>query len=432
MSASRFPLGKVEDQGLEFKSRDSLGDRHAIGREVVGMLNAERGGEIWIGLAEEGNRAVEVESIPDAEAEARALQDFLMDRLEPAPAAGEIVVEAVPTKDEERGVIRIQVKGQPDRRPYALLRKGARIFVTRVGERLRPMAREEILGQAGVDGEDREGRLHEVAHRLFDERERLRKEGGRLLWLRLQPTADPADSRLDLQSPELRELLTDPTRTGNRRQGATFSLAAYYLEAEPSTARHHGQTVLELGPEGGYLTRVYPDGGIEVEAPLDILEGPPVHPGHGNDVVLSSVRLAEYVASVFRLMRGLLTASDEPAESEIWMTPVAVSEIEVVTQFALFVLRGVYLMTESSCRSASSPWPAELPGLHTDGPRLEPYPEDDFTLDRALIATGAEVLDNPDRLAFRILRELFEAYCYPESEMPHELDRKTGRLVLPE
>lgn len=431
MSGHRIPLGRTESQGLEFKARDSLKDRYAIGREVVGMLNAKTGGELWVGLADQEHRAVAVEPIPDAESEARRLQDFLMDSLEPAPRAEEIEIEAVNTERPGEGVIRVAVKGQEGRQPYALLRRGARIFVLRVGDRLRPMEREEILDREARGSQEREegedlAVQTQTIHQLFKEREHLRRQGRRLLWLRLQPTPG---GRLDLQSDELKELLTDPTRTGNRRQGANFSLAHAYLGTEPTLRQCRGETVLELGTRGEYFVRIYRDGGLELEAPFEGLEGPPSIAGHRNDIVISSVKVAEYVASVFRLMQCLLKNFEETG---LWETPIADPDTGVVVQFALFGLQGIYLLSESARRSALSPWPAGLPGFPPGGTRVRPFLGDDFTLDRELIASRAEILENPDRFAFRLLRELFEAFGYPESEMPREFDRKSGRLILPE
>ena len=50
-------LGKAESDRLEFKEAEALRRPANIGREVVGFLNAD-GGEIWIGVKEEHERAV--------------------------------------------------------------------------------------------------------------------------------------------------------------------------------------------------------------------------------------------------------------------------------------------------------------------------------------------------------------------------------------
>jgi len=407
MTTLEIPLGSKETQSLEFKGRDSLNDRYAIGREVVGMLNTEHGGEIWVGLGEAEHRAVQVEGIHDPEVEVRTLRDFLMDSVEPLPLAGEIEVEA--QESEEGGaVLRIAVQGTPERQPYALLRKGAWVFVVRVGDRLRPMTREEILGQERRAGDSTQCTVQQI----IDEQERKRQSGQRLLWLRLQPGLE---GQLDLQQQDLGVLLTDPTQTGNRRAGANFSAAYVYGEHQPRLVPGSGH--LEIGAEGYYFLRIRRDGGVEFEAPLHYLFGPPTIPGYEKELVLSAVRVAEFLASVLRLLRGLIVSA------ELWQKPPG---DQVLGQLALFGLRDAYLMPEAARAFAL------LPGPPLGRVSLEAYPEEDFTLDRILTVSRSEVVENPDRMVFRMLRELFEAFGYPESEMPKEFDRKTGRLVLPE
>ena len=138
----RVPLGRKEDFHLEFKGRDALGDPEKIAREVVAFLNAD-GGEVWVGLGEEDGRAVKVEPISDAEQAQRRLLDFLIETVEPSPSAKEVRVEVV---DEGEGaVLRVGVQPDGGRGPYAFLRKGGRHFVLRIGERIRPMSREEVF-----------------------------------------------------------------------------------------------------------------------------------------------------------------------------------------------------------------------------------------------------------------------------------------------
>lgn len=397
---TRFPLGDKESQRLEFKGRDALEDRYTVGREVVGMLNAEKGGEIWVGLAEEEGRAVRVEGIPDAEAESRALHDFLMDSVEPAPLSEEIEIQAEASAEGEE-VLRIQAEGRPERRPYALLRKGTRYFGVRVGDRSRPMTREEILGQ-GQSAQG--GEVQKAIEKIQDEQERLRQSGEKLLWLRFQPVPG---GRLKLQHPELRDLLTDPTRTGNQRARRTFADAAVYGQRRPCLVTRHGSRALEVGADEHHFTRIYRNGGLEVEVPLEYAFAPPA---------TSPLQLAELLTSVIRLMRGILTLE------EIWEGKAG---NQVLGQLALFGLKGVALTPQSARRTVLSPG---SPSVVT----LRHYPDKDFTLERVLILPQAEILENPDRIAFRMLRELFEAFGLPESEMPAEFDRKTGRLVLPE
>jgi predicted HTH transcriptional regulator len=91
---SRIPLGEAESQCLEFKAADALRSPESIAKSVVGLLNAQ-GGELWIGLREENERAVSLESVPDAEAACRSLRDHLIDTVEPAPSEREISIKPV-------------------------------------------------------------------------------------------------------------------------------------------------------------------------------------------------------------------------------------------------------------------------------------------------------------------------------------------------
>lgn len=398
-----IPLGRKESQRLEFKGRDALNDRYRIGREVVGMLNAEQGGEIWVGIGEEEHRGVRVEGIPEADRKARSLHDFLMDSIEPAPLSEEIEIQ-VEASTEGDEVLRIQAEGRRERQPYALLRKTTRYFGMRVGDRLRPMTREEVLGEGQGQGDEEE--VQKAIQKIHEELERVRRGEEQLLWLRLQPVPG---GYLDLQHPTIAELLTDPTRTGNQRARRTFADAAGYGQHRPSLVSKHGLRALQVGAETDehHFTRIYRDGCLEVEVPLEHAFAPPAS---------SALRVAELLTSVVRLMRGLLSFE------EIWEENPG---NRVVGQLALFGLRGVALMPQSARRR-------ELVSGPSNAVTLRHYKDKDFTLDRVLIVLRTEILENPDRIAFRMLRELFEAFGYPESEMPAEFDRKTGRLVLPE
>ena len=109
--AVEIPLGRVEDQHLELKSRDALKHPETIAREVVAMLNAD-GGEIWIGIREENGRAMEIEPVDDAEPAKERLWDHLVDSLEPALRHDEVRIELVdlPGGGEDKAqLLRVEV-----------------------------------------------------------------------------------------------------------------------------------------------------------------------------------------------------------------------------------------------------------------------------------------------------------------------------------
>ena len=141
-------LGKSESEKLEFKGRDALDQPEKIGREVVAFLNA-KGGVVWVGIAESEGRAVQIEDIANATEAARRLKDHLIATIEP-PITDEVDVEAI----GDPGVLRVGITHSRSKRtPYAQLLKGSsRIFVVRVGDRIRPMGREEIFAPASSAG----------------------------------------------------------------------------------------------------------------------------------------------------------------------------------------------------------------------------------------------------------------------------------------
>jgi len=74
----RSLLGQDEDNHLEFKEAEALRTPANIAREVVGFLNANDG-DIWVGIKEEGGRAIELQQIPDMDDVLCSLRDHLID-----------------------------------------------------------------------------------------------------------------------------------------------------------------------------------------------------------------------------------------------------------------------------------------------------------------------------------------------------------------
>jgi hypothetical protein len=48
-----------------------------------------------------------------------------------------------------------------------------------------------------------------------------------------------------------------------------------------------------------------------------------------------------------------------------------------------------------------------------------------------MVFSSQEVIDRPDRCAFRVVRRLYEAFGLSEDAIPHEYDREAGRLLFP-
>jgi hypothetical protein len=57
---------------------------------------------------------------------------------------------------------------------------------------------------------------------------------------------------------------------------------------------------------------------------------------------------------------------------------------------------------------------------------------DDLAWEDPLVFSLQEVIEEPDRCGFRLVRRVYEAFGFYEDAIPKEFDRKTGRLVLPE
>lgn len=397
-----LPLNKRESDVLEFKSREALREPFAIGREVVAMLNAA-GGEVWIGLRDERGVAIEIEDIDDAEAARRSLLDALIARIEPPPLADEVRVEVV---DQGRKVLVVSVQPTPKRGPYDLLHHGGRHFLTRVGDRLRYLSRDEIregfqeTAEEGVERADRSLRARE---------EELLREGSATMWLGFAPLAGSPELRLDRLL--RREYLRDPTATGVRRSG--YSVVAA-LEAAPltSTPIHR-----EVRPERGTRWAVVEVVGVarlsvsreaeaHFEAPLESVRAFSSISEFENRRVLYPTALLEYAVSTFRLV-GKMLGDNEAEEDGIWR---ARPEQGMAVRLALAGVQGWILV------------PGRDDDLHfwqVLRHRGEPFPDRTFVLPAPETFALAELEREPDRCAWRLLGALYEGFGYEREQVPY-------------
>jgi hypothetical protein len=391
----RIPLGKKEGSRLEFKGSEALRAPETIARGVVSMLNAD-GGEVWVGLREENERAVAIEPIVEPDQAKRRLLDHLIDAIEPAPSK-EIEVE--PEASDEGFVLRIVTQPRAGRRPYALLKGGGRQFLIRVGPRSRPMTREELqesFSHGGSRSPSRDDRaLDEAKSRLADGREQGQRAGGRRLWLRLEPSADLA---LDRQDPRLETLLQDPLATGNRRSGWSF-----VVQFGPGPRLQKDRLVMTDesydAPYGRIIT-LQRRGALTFEAPLEALFW------KGEEGEIWPFALLEYPISAFRIARAIY-AGKLPFGTR------------VVADLSLFGIRGWKLRPHSPVT-----W---LRG------RPRPFEEsEDLVSDGPLDFSAEEIENDPDRCGYRLVERVYEAFGYRRDEMPAEFDTQSGRLILPE
>lgn len=396
-----LPLGKAEDNRLDFKPAHILGTPGIVSRNVAAMLNAS-GGEIWIGLRDERSHVVAVEGVPEAEREVKALRDYLMDTIEPSPIAGEIEVESRKWGDSE--VLRIVVSPQGNG-PYAYLENGGRFFLIREGSHIRLMRRDEIFGTV-EEGTEVSAAIRRVLEEEGEVREQIQTDEKELFWLHLLPSRD---LKLDLEEIERGEILLDPVASGNRREGfvALAGMAGFgpRLLRDDSGAAH-----LEVGQEGGRSLRIFPDGGLSFTIPLasfrwrsPFREDPAT--------MLWPDAVLEYPVSVFRLASAIYKSA--PVDRDVWR------DSALVAHMAAFNLKGWFLRPDSPRRWTFQP-PAPVPFSLGE----------DFVLEKPLVFPSKD-LDQPDACGFRLILRIYEAFGLTRSQIPPEFDQKEGRLVIP-
>lgn len=386
-----LPLGQPESEHLEFKSKDALRRLPSISREVVAMLNA-RGGEIWIGLGEDQGRAIRIESVEQPSREISRLRDHLTDSVEPPLTSEEFEIAAIPVNDEGQ-VLRIRVRPQAKRRPYALCEGTARHFVKRVQDRVRLMSSEEIRSEMSGAKPVRDQDERTALEALVKARNEYQNRN--VFWLRIQPIGN---SQLRLNEQGYRNYFTDHRKTGNRVSGWNF--VNPYLAFNPTPKE------IRYGHEGETFVRILRDGAIEFTMPTGNLYWKST--GWAGDTQTNEIwpyALLEFPASVFRLAGTIYREHGFQTE-------------EVLSDLAVFGLSGWTLRPYS---------PVSF-GYKLAKPRQ-------FT-GKEIIA-GAhkfprkQVEEEPDRCAFRLVQRIYEELDYFEEEMPSEFDRESGRLVLP-
>lgn len=395
-SKSEIPLGQLEDQRLEFKSAAVIDNPEKIAREVVAMLNAQ-GGEVWIGLREEDGQAMEIEPIPEAETRKERLLDYLIDTLEPAPTTHEVGIEPARVgQDGEAGhLLRIRVHPSPDRQPYAWLRNGGWNFPIRVGSRLRPMSRDEILSPPDKPEVD----MALAEEHLIEERQGALADGLEGLWLAVAPLS-PLD--LQVQDSLFEEIATDPRASGNRKTGWSFARTI----DRPQLSTHAIRWGWGYGPEHA--------GRPSVEVQVEITETGAAHfyasfgalARKGHDIW--PFTLLEYPVSAFRMLKRIFTEQTD-------------TSFNLLADLAFLGLKDRQLAAGS---------PGDFSFDFRDAQSFEDG--DDLVLASPLAFEGREIVQEPDRCAFRLLRKIYQGFGYREDAIPREFSRASGRLILPE
>jgi len=393
--SAKIPLGRSEDQRLEFKSRDALRHLQTIGRGVVAMLNSG-GGALWIGIVEEGGRAVRIEDIEHPDREINRLRDHLADSIEPSVSHEDVDVQPVRSEDGQT-VLRITIQPRNLTRPYSLRDGTGRHFLKRVADRVRPMSHEEIFDRAIHKGD----RLEDTKRRMRQERDALQKRKLELLWVRIQPVGGLA---LSLDRRSFQPYFVDPLSSGNRATGWNF--------VDPSANTRRERDKLVHGEEGWRYTSVSEDGGIAFTLPLGDLywksAGGLV--GHAQDTKqIWPFCLLEFPISVFRLASTIY--KERGSKRADW----------VLGDLALFGLKGWTLRPHSPFDHV---FRSSKPFAESD------LAEPDLVWDKPLMFSWDEIIDHPDRCGFRLVQRVYEAFGFEEHEMPREFDRESGRLAF--
>ena len=387
MSDSELPLGQPEGPELEFQSAEVLDDLHGLSRSIVSMLNST-GGVVWVGIEERDGRAVGARAVHEPGRSVRRIQDHLADAVEPAPTR-EVSIARVALRGAGE-VLRIDIRPIEDRAPYAVVRGGARRYLVRVGARLRPMSRAEIRAAfvGGMDGESSEARAVE---RLLEERSTVQESGFSGLLLLLAPVGEIS---LRVPSRHLAECLRDPARTGNRPSG--WSFANPYVEARPAPDG------LILGGADTPQTTVEADGRIRFTVPGEHLRW------NGPEREIWPTCLCEYPVSVLRLARTLY------AEHE------SSSLQGVLADLSLLGLGGWRLRPHS---------PDAIRFRLESG---TPLGEEDLLPLSPLRFSREEILEVPDRCAYRLLVRVYAGFQYQEDAMPREFQNADRRFLVRE
>ena len=385
-----IPLGQAESATLEFKGADaSLGN---VAREVVALLNAGVGGEIWWGVREEQGRAIAEDPFPDGAARRRDLQNHLIDTIEPSPLVErEVSLESVPASGGgELLCIRIKRPG-PGRAPFAQFKDQGRRYWIRAGDRVRIMSRQDLaeafgLGRPNADDGEKD---------LLKEKSKVEAEKTPCFWMMVQPVG-LNDLDLDIQDPALRELLTKPEKTRNRSSAWTF----VFEMAKPKP----GPTGLRNGDEQEGAIEIRRTGAVWFKVPQARLED--FHRPHE----IYPDALLEFPVSVMRLASVLL---------ERWGGGVD----DVLVDFAL-VGFGAWSLRAGSPRSPAYSYnrisrPRTLEGVDV---LVRPKP---FHFKKE------EVVGEPDRCGLRLISFVYEAFGHLEDAIPPEFDRRRGTLFLP-
>ena len=381
-------VGQRESHVLEFKAKAILKTPAKIARGVVAFLNKD-GGAFWIGYPEHDGVAGVPETIPDAERARAALQNHLIDTIEPpVQIPGEIDLAVV------NGQILVTVhRGR--NRPY-VHRDGGRHYWIRVGDRVRDMSREEIASAFRDQPPTADDRLARVLADLRNAQQQAVKEKP-ALWLSLVPSEPLAlDFHDKATGDQFRRWLTDPTSTGNRRLGSQFA----HSSVEPELL---GDRFRLGNPNISKSTQISSTGQVTFtmnrESLLSKMDG-------AGDLDLWPLRVVELPVSLFRLMGALLDRYGRTKQ-----------DLKIVAGFCISGIRGWRLQS-------GSPFEPEW-----DEPKV--FEHDVLEIDpEQLVFDSYRLIENPDQCGLRLVRLIYGSFGFESNAIPPEFDQQQGVLRL--
>lgn len=206
-------IGERESQRLEFKAAELLrtpAGRRKLLRAIAGMLNAG-GGQLLVGLREQDGALAGLDPLTDDDRKHEgSLRDALLDAIEPRIEPNECDLAWLPAPGGSVLEIRVHPRQPPQHPPFCMRDGDSRIYLKRVGDRLRVMTYAEL--QAGhpdqlAEQESWFTKACEEAAGWFAD---AAKRPSFLLVLGLQPLDGRKELRLPENAPELLNRPPDP------------------------------------------------------------------------------------------------------------------------------------------------------------------------------------------------------------------------------
>lgn len=381
-----LPIGRREDQHLEFKAAAVLDDPFKVGREVVAMLNAGSG-DVWIGIEEKEGVGITVQDVRGAEARAERLREHLVDTIHPRPDVREVRVEVVEHPGGHCLVIRVDPK--EERQPYSQVKKGGQFYWKRISAVIRPMSPAEVLQHSRVqDARDHSDEIPAMQQQLADERFRG-------FWIGIVPQV-----ALEIRTTrvELEERIHDPSRMRLRFPG--WNSVGPWSQVESAQGEPGGWNIHQDDAIRVFLRR---DGVMELRVQSSALE-------HGTRGTINPFALAEFTQTLFKFAASIYAEADAHAPS-------------VEVSAGIFGAADLPLRPFSPGRHGFDKEYPRHPHRHFEGGR-------DLLLEKPLVFEWNEMVSRPEACSYRLLLRVYQIHGYEEGEMPAELDRRTGELKI--